>query len=50
MAFTAMMAEKAARIFMQAELLGGATSLSGENVARIANRPDEHYRQRQLKM
>jgi len=45
-----LMAEKAARIFVGAELMGGATPLSPQNVARIDSRPDEHYRQRMLKL
>jgi rhamnose utilization protein RhaD (predicted bifunctional aldolase and dehydrogenase) len=44
------MAEKAARIFAGAAALGGAVSLAPENVARIDSRPDEHYRQRMLKI
>jgi rhamnose utilization protein RhaD (predicted bifunctional aldolase and dehydrogenase) len=43
-----LMAEKAARIFLGAALLGGAQPLKPENVARIDSRPDEHYRQRML--
>ena len=43
-----LMAEKAAKIFVQAALLGGPVFLSEENVARIAGRPDEAYRQRAL--
>ena len=45
-----LMAEKAARIFVGAEAFGGATTLTPENVARIDSRPDEHYRQRMLKL
>lgn len=45
-----LMAEKAAKIFMGAAALGGPVFLSGENIARIAGRPDEAYRQRVLKM
>jgi rhamnose utilization protein RhaD (predicted bifunctional aldolase and dehydrogenase) len=44
------MAEKAARIFAGASALGGATALTPENTARIDSRPDEHYRQRMLKL
>jgi len=44
------MAEKAARIFLGATSLGGAVSLTDNNVARIDSRPDEHYRQRMLKL
>ncbi|MCS7034404.1 MAG: class II aldolase/adducin family protein [Phycisphaerae bacterium] len=47
---TTTMMEKAARIFLGAEQLGGAEPLSPQDVARIASRPDEHYRQRLLKM
>ena len=45
-----LMAEKAATIFMGAAALGGPVFLSRENIARIAGRPDEAYRQRVLKM
>ena len=45
-----LMAEKAARIFVGATALGGATGLTPQNVARIDSRPDEHYRQRMLKI
>ncbi|TWT35362.1 short chain dehydrogenase [Posidoniimonas corsicana] len=45
-----LMAEKAASIFVGAAALGGPTYLSEENVSRIANRMDEHYRQRALKL
>jgi len=45
-----LMAEKAARIFVGAAALGGPVFFSKENVARIAGRPDEAYRQRELKM
>ena len=44
------MADKAARIFLGAAALGGPTFLSPEDVERIANRIDEHYRQRALKL
>jgi len=47
---TTLMAEKAARIFLGATSLGGAVSLTDNNVARIDSRPDEHYRQRMLKL
>jgi rhamnose utilization protein RhaD (predicted bifunctional aldolase and dehydrogenase) len=47
---TTLMAEKAARIFLAALSLGHCTTLTPENVARIDSRPDEHYRQRMLKM
>jgi rhamnose utilization protein RhaD (predicted bifunctional aldolase and dehydrogenase) len=45
-----LMAEKAARIFVGATALGGPTALTPANVARIDSRPDEHYRQRMLKL
>lgn len=45
-----LMAEKSAAIFLRAESIGGAISLPIEQVARIADRPDEHYRRRKLKM
>lgn len=45
-----LMAQKAARIFLGAQSIGGATAMPTSHVGRIANRPDEHYRQRQLKM
>ena len=44
------MAEKAARIFAGAAVLGGPRFLSQENVARIEGRPDEAYRQKMLKL
>jgi len=45
-----LMAEKAAKIFMGAAALGGTVFISNENIERIADRPDEAYRQRALKM
>lgn len=45
-----LMAEKAARIFVGAALLGGPVFFSEAQVARIAGRPDEHYRQRVLNL
>lgn len=45
---TTRMAVKSARIRLGAAGLGGATALSPADVARIAGRADEHYRQRQL--
>ena len=45
-----LMAEKAAKIFVGASLLGGPVFFSDENIARIAGRPDEAYRQRALNM
>ena len=44
------MADKSARIFLQAASLGGPRFLSAKEVDRIANRIDEHYRQRALKI
>jgi len=43
-----MMTEKAARIFIGAAQLGGPVFLSDDDIARIACRPDELYRQRIL--
>ena len=45
-----LMAEKAAKVFVGAAQLGGPVFLSEEDVARIAGRPDEAYRQRALAM
>lgn len=45
-----LMAQKSAEIFVGAAALGGPTFLSPEDVDRIANRIDEHYRQRALKL
>ncbi len=45
-----LMAEKAGEIFVGAAAIGGPHFLAAANVERIAGRPDEHYRQRQLKM
>jgi rhamnose utilization protein RhaD (predicted bifunctional aldolase and dehydrogenase) len=45
-----LMAEKAGEIFMGAAAMGGPHFLAAASVERIAGRPDEHYRQRQLKM
>ena len=45
-----LMAEKSAKIFVGAAVLGGPVFFSPENIARIAGRPDEAYRQRALKM
>jgi len=45
-----LMAEKAAKVFVGAAVLGGPVFLSGKNVERIVGRPDEAYRQRALKM
>lgn len=44
------MADKAARVFAGAAALGGPVFLTPEQVDRIANRIDEHYRQRALKL
>jgi len=45
-----LMAEKTARIFLGSATLGGAVGLTPQNVARIDSRPDEHYRQKMLKL
>ncbi len=45
-----LIAEKAAKVFVGAALLGGPVFFSEENVQRIAGRPDEAYRQQALKM
>ena len=45
-----LMAEKAARIFVGSIPMGGPVALSPQHVARIDSRPDEHYRQRMLKL
>ena len=45
-----LMTDKAARIFAGAAALGGPEFLSTAEVDRIANRADEHYRQRALKL
>jgi len=42
------MAEKAARIFVGAALIGGPVFMAAHHVLRIDHRPDEHYRQRML--
>jgi len=42
------MADKAARIFTAAASMGGPQFMGAEQVDRIANRIDEHYRQRAL--
>lgn len=44
------MADKAARIFIGAASVGGPRFLEPDQVHRIANRIDEHYRQRALKL
>ncbi len=44
------MADKAARIFAGAAALGGPQFMTAEQVHRIANRLDEHYRQRALNL
>jgi rhamnose utilization protein RhaD (predicted bifunctional aldolase and dehydrogenase) len=44
------MATKAAQIFVGAAALGGPNFMSPKDVERIASRPDELYRQRQLKL
>jgi rhamnose utilization protein RhaD (predicted bifunctional aldolase and dehydrogenase) len=45
-----LMAHKSAEIFVGAASLGGPVFMSEEDVDRIANRIDEHYRQRALKL
>ncbi len=45
-----LMVDKAARIFAGAAALGGPEFLGDGDVNRIANRLDEHYRQRALKL
>jgi rhamnose utilization protein RhaD (predicted bifunctional aldolase and dehydrogenase) len=45
---TTLMGVKAAEIFAGAAAIGGPRFLSPAQVARIADRPDEHYRQRAL--
>ena len=45
-----LMADKAAAIFMGAAAMGGPNFLKPEHVERIAGRPDEAYRQKQLKI
>ncbi len=45
-----LMVDKAARIFAGAAALGGPEFLSAADVHRIANRVDEHYRQRALQL
>lgn len=45
-----LMAHKSAEIFVGAAALGGPVFMPAEDVDRIANRIDEHYRQRALKL
>jgi rhamnose utilization protein RhaD (predicted bifunctional aldolase and dehydrogenase) len=45
-----LMAEKTAAIWVGAAMLGGPKFLTPQNVARIAGRSDEHYRQRALNL
>ncbi|TWT80749.1 short chain dehydrogenase [Planctomycetes bacterium CA13] len=45
-----LMAHKAAEIFVGAAAMGGPVFMSDIDVERIANRIDEHYRQRALKL
>ncbi len=45
-----LMASKSAEIFVGAAALGGPVFMSDEDVDRIANRIDEHYRQRALQL
>jgi rhamnose utilization protein RhaD (predicted bifunctional aldolase and dehydrogenase) len=44
------MTVKAAHIFLGAAALGGPVYLADADITRIANRSDEHYRQRALKL
>jgi ribulose-5-phosphate 4-epimerase/fuculose-1-phosphate aldolase len=44
------MTVKAAQIYLGAVPLGGPTFLTAEQIDRIANRLDEHYRQRALNL
>jgi rhamnose utilization protein RhaD (predicted bifunctional aldolase and dehydrogenase) len=44
------MATKAAEIFVGAAALGGPNFMAQKDVDRISARPDEHYRQKQLKL
>jgi len=45
---TTLMATKAAEIFLAAAALGGPRFLKPAQVARVAGRPDEHYREKVL--
>jgi rhamnose utilization protein RhaD (predicted bifunctional aldolase and dehydrogenase) len=45
-----LMAHKSAEIFVGAAALGGPVFMPDEEIDRIANRIDEHYRQRALKL
>lgn len=45
-----LMASKAAAIFMGAAAMGGPNFMTPQHVERIAGRPDEAYRQKQLKI
>ena len=45
-----LMAEKTARIFLGAAAWNGPVVLTPQNVARIDSRPDEHYRQKMLRL
>jgi rhamnose utilization protein RhaD (predicted bifunctional aldolase and dehydrogenase) len=45
-----LMATKAAGIFMGAAAMGGPNFMTAQHVERIAGRPDEAYRQKQLKI
>lgn len=47
---TMLMAEKAAAVFAGAAAMGGPNFLRPEQVDRLASRPDEAYRQRQLRL
>lgn len=45
-----LMATKAAEIFVGAASMGGPNFMAQKDVDRISSRPDEHYRQKQLKL
>jgi hypothetical protein len=45
-----LMATKAAEIFVGAAALGGPNFMNAKDVERIASRPDELYRQKQLNL
>jgi len=50
-AFTLMMmSEKAAKVFVGAAALGGPVFISDEEAHKFANRPDEEYRRRMMKL
>ncbi len=45
-----LMADKAAAVFMGAAAMGGPNFMTAQHVDRIASRPDEAYRQRELNL